>query len=320
MIQVALLSNVKSHRVQRLLSSVQAAVARHSSIRHSTFDDIAALPGLLRDAARDPVDVLAVLGGDGTVQGVLTELLTNSPFAQIPPLLLLSGGMTNMTAADVGPRARPAQALDRLMRRAGSPASLADHTLFRHVLRVASPLGFPVQYGMYFGAAAIVRAIQLCHAKVHTIGLEADIANAATLAGAAFQWIFRGRESTLFQGDRIVISVPGEASWSGNRLLVSITTLDRLILASRPYWNDVGGPVRMTVVDFPPQRFLAAIPKVLYGWPDRRLPAENYHSRSVSSVSLQMTCPFTIDGQLFETDPAAPLEISDGGIVPFIKV
>ncbi len=39
-----------------------------------------------------------------------------------------------------------------------------------------------------------------------------------------------------------------------------------------------------------------------------------------SGVSLQMTCPFTVDGQLFETDPAVPLDISDGGVVRFIKV
>lgn len=78
--------------------------------------------------------------------------------------------------------------------------------------------------------------------------------------------------------------------------------------------------MRMTVVDYPPQRFLSAIPRVLYGWPDRHLPAATYHSRGVSGVSLQMTCPFTVDGQLFETDPAVPLDISDGGVVRFIKV
>jgi hypothetical protein len=320
MIRVALLSNVKSHRVRRLLDSVQAVARCYPPIRHARFEDFAALRDLLRDAAQHPTDVLAVLGGDGTVQGVLTELLTNNPFPEVPPILVLSGGMTNMTARDVGPQGRPADALDRLMRQAGGRETLAGFTVRRHVLRVASPQGSPVQYGMYFGTAAVVRAIQLCHSNVHSIGLEAGCANAATLAGTVFEWIFRRRTSTLFKGDPITLSVPGEPAWSGQRLVVSITTLDRLVLGARPFWNDEDGPVRMTVVDYPPQRFLSAIPRVLYGWPDRHLPAATYHSRGVSGVSLQMTCPFTVDGQLFETDPAVPLDISDGGVVRFIKV
>ena len=320
MIRVALLSNVRSHGVRRLLNDVGAVVDGYPSIRHTTFDDIAALPSLLRDAGRQPVDVVAVLGGDGTVQALLTELLANSPFPEIPPVLVLAGGMTNMTAGDVGPRGNAARALDRCMRRAGSRDALTDVTVCRHVLRVASPRGFSVQYGMYFGTAAIVRAIELCHSKVHAIGLEAGAANAATLAGAVFQWIFRRRESALFRGDPIDILVPGETAWSGQRSLLNVTTLDRLILGARPFWNLADGPLRMTVVDYPPRRFLTAIPRVLYGWPDRRLPPDTYHSRGVERVSLQMTCPFTIDGQLFETDSAVPLNIGDGGIVRFVKV
>ena len=72
----------------------------------------------------------------------MTELLERRPFAELPLLALLSGGMTNMTANDVGLRGRPARALARLIAEARQ-GTLAGRRIERTVdqIQVASTVG-----------------------------------------------------------------------------------------------------------------------------------------------------------------------------------
>ena len=56
----------------------------------------------LKDFARQEVDLLAVNGGDGTIQAVLTALFHHQPFEMQPLLAVLQSGTSSMTARDVG--------------------------------------------------------------------------------------------------------------------------------------------------------------------------------------------------------------------------
>jgi diacylglycerol kinase family enzyme len=68
--------------------------------------------------AKRGVDVLAVSGGDGTLQRTLTELLSANGdiFPQMPIVAPLRAGRTNMSALDIGSDRHPVHALDRLLR------------------------------------------------------------------------------------------------------------------------------------------------------------------------------------------------------------
>ena len=70
-------------------------------IRHDVRTPQEVLEALL-DFARRDVDLLAVNGGDGTVQAVLTSLFLHQPFRIMPLLAVLQAGTTSMTARDVG--------------------------------------------------------------------------------------------------------------------------------------------------------------------------------------------------------------------------
>src|SRR3546814_1330268 len=82
--------------------------------------------GILDSFAADGVDVVAVAGGDGTVQAVLTALYGRRPFRRPPLLAVLPRGTTNMTAADIGlPRRGDKDTLGSLARLlAAAPAEL----------------------------------------------------------------------------------------------------------------------------------------------------------------------------------------------------
>jgi len=57
---------------------------------------------LADQARRDDVDVVVVLGGDGTVNEVVNGLLADGPGPQVPALAVVPGGSTNVFARAVG--------------------------------------------------------------------------------------------------------------------------------------------------------------------------------------------------------------------------
>ena len=70
----------------------------------------------LRAFHAEGVELIAVAGGDGTLQAALTGLLRDLalPAETLPKLLVIGGGTTNMSAADLGTRCQPPVALTRL--------------------------------------------------------------------------------------------------------------------------------------------------------------------------------------------------------------
>ena len=66
----------------------------------------------------------------------------------------------------------------------------------------------------------------------------------------------------------------GDREDRADRGLVLATTLDRLMLWSRPFWNYDGQPIRYTGIAYPPEHLVRSAPKVLYGWRRPNLPPE----------------------------------------------
>jgi diacylglycerol kinase (ATP) len=167
--RIGLISNDRSERNKSGLADLDAAIAARPEVRHLHFDGRRSMTELLRDLGS--IDLLAINGGDGTVQGALTSLLEDRPFDPAPPVAILPRGMANMTAADVGLKGRNAAALERILE-AGRSGDFGGHVLERRILRVDGIRDWPAQCGMSFGAAGIHEAISICKGQVHTLGLK----------------------------------------------------------------------------------------------------------------------------------------------------
>lgn len=319
--RIGVITNPGSQRNKRRLAEMTRLLETAPGARHVVLDSIADVPEILADFARREVAVVAVAGGDGTVQAALTELYNRRPFEHTPLLAVVPRGMTNMIAADVG--LKGLKGLARLLQ--ASPEELARATRQRRILRAENVLNRAAQYGMFFGGAGICRAIDACRSKVHPLKVEADAAAAVTLAGLLGGWLLGRRKETgdadsIFYGDRIGMGFDGGPELTMESLIILATTLDRLILGSRPFWGSDAGHLRFTAIAYPPKGLLRYALRILYGGAQRRLPAESYLSRSVVRVALTMDCPFTLDGEMFQPTPGLPLVLTAADEARFVRL
>ncbi len=319
MLKIGLISNPTSQRNRRGLDEVEAATERARDLVHVVADGAQSLGQILTELARREVGLLVVNGGDGTVQRVLTELLETRPFEHLPPVAILARGMANMTAGDVGLRGRPARALPRLFEAAQSNdlASLVEH---RHVLRVENIRGQPPQRCVFFGAAAISDAIEFCCNRVYTLGLRGNLGMGLTLGGFLLRGLFGHDGKGPIRGRDIAITVDGRPLSRARRLLVLATTLDRLVLGSRPFWGERSRRIRFTSIAHPPVRLIRSAPKVLYGWRRATLPADTYISGGAERLTFGLDSAFTLDGEMFEPEARAPLLVTAPDRVGFVRL
>lgn len=319
MIKVGVITNPRSHRNKRGLTSLTGAIAGYHDVQHEILEDVSHIPDILRDFSRREIGLLAMVGGDGTVQATLTALFGEGTFETPPALAVLPGGRTNMIAADVGVRARRDQEMRRLLELAGH-GDLANSVVERRIVRIDNVRDSGTQFGMFFGAAGICRAIQSCRRKYHSNGVNSDVASALTLAGSVFRLLSgRGGEDDICRADDIGIAVDNEESVSHPCLLLLATTLERLLLKTRPFWTETPGPLHFSYIAYPPRRLGLYVPRLLYGGARRKLPEKSYFSRDATSVRLGLNEPFTLDGEFFEAEPGREIVLSSDNKVRFLQ-
>jgi diacylglycerol kinase (ATP) len=272
----------------------------------------------LRGFARDGVETVLVISGDGTVQAVLTALFRDGCFETLPRLAVLAAGSTNMIAGDVGVGGGRRRRLRHVLRWArGEPS---DATVVRRsVLRVtARPTAAPV-FGMFFGAAGIVQGIDFWRRRVHARGLRGEAGAGVALARLLLSFVM-GRRGLLTPVP-VTIELDGGPAREADRLAVLVSTLDRLVLGLRPYWDSAPGPLHYTAIDDRPRHLLRALPSLLRGQASRlATPTDGYTSRNVTEIRLTFDGGFTVDGELFTAErQAGPVVLQHAGTVTFVR-
>jgi diacylglycerol kinase (ATP) len=316
MLKIGVVSNPDSQRNRRGLDDLRAGL---SGFIHCEIDGSRSLAGILTELASQEVGLLVVNGGDGTVQRVLTELLEARPFERPPLLAILPRGMANMTAGDVGLCGGAAADLLRRLGGVARTGEIERHVMMRRILRVENIRDAAPQRCMFFGAAAIYDAIQFCCEKIYARGLKGNLGMSLTLVGLLLRGLIDGGNGP-FRPHDIAVAIDDDTMLRAQRLLVLATTLDRLILRSRPFWAEGDGGIRFTSIAHPPVRLIRSAPKVLYGWQRETLPRDTYLSRSAERLVIQLDSPFTLDGELFEPQPERPLVMTARDSVAFVRL
>ena len=122
----------------------------------------------------------------------------------------------------------------------------------------------------------------------------------ATLLAVLGRALTRGVDAIGLGGQTIGVAVDGGPLDAKPRALVLATTLDRLVLGSRPFWGTGEAPIHFTVFDHPARGLLRHARTILYGGRERCLPDPPYRSRGATRVELRLDGPFTIDGDSME--------------------
>jgi hypothetical protein len=316
------LTNPDSRRNRRHAEAVRDLVAAHPGVLYREGRDALELDSAVRAMMQDGVEILAVNGGDGTVQSVLSTLLGNATVENLPALVLLRGGTTNMNADDVGPRGSVLPALRRTL---GMSASDAAARCRRPILRVTANGGALLKHGMFFGAGAIVDGIEYCHRKVHSRGFKDGVAPAICTLRVLYA-MARGDETLAAPVSMRISPSPKpewlrEGDWEAEQLVVLATTLERLFLGLRPYWGPARGPFHFTALRARPARPWRVMPPLFWGRPGPlATPGNGYVSGKFDTVQIEMEGSITLDGEIYPvTRTAGPVHLSVGGWVTFLS-
>jgi diacylglycerol kinase (ATP) len=300
------------------LGDIRSLIRDYPQVVHCDVQTPGDVLAGLKDFARQEVDLLAVNGGDGTVQAVLTALFHHQPFGRHPLLAVLQSGTSSMTARDVGITGSRVKSLKKLFKWAASGDG-NPQVIQRPVLQVTAP-GHQTRYGMFFGASAIYQGIQYFHRNLNTIGLRGEVGPGLIIL--RFLWAAARRRSDFIPPVPVAVSVDDNPPQQFDSLVVLVSTLKRLFFGFYPHWGNESGPLHYTAVRAQPRYLLRALPSILRG---RIGPygtrANGFFSHNAHEIKLYLDSGFTLDGQLYLPETRRePTVVRYGGTASFFRI
>ena len=141
--------------------------------------------------AHNQVNLVVVIGGDGTIQATVDVLFNYQPFPEMPLLAVIPAGTANMIAGDVGLGKYEEATLEHLLALMASSVPAVGF-VNRSILRIRLPSGQRPIHGMFFGAGAIYHGTQMGRETKQTIGRLGEWGAGLILAKFLLGWP-RGR-------------------------------------------------------------------------------------------------------------------------------
>lgn len=303
--RLAVLCNPASGRVRRNAERVREAAKKAAGGAYLEATGPDELAEATRSLAGSGVP-LCVIGGDGTLQAVLTELEASVPHADWPVLSVITGGSTNMSAKDLGVTGSMLRQLEALNRfGAGGQGQLVR----RSVVRVRGSHG-ETRCGMCFGAGAVGAGIDFFQRRLYHKGIHETHTSSLSIAWVLVS-ILGGGEKGRDMLQAIDWDADGATGSADDVALCLVSSLDRLLLGSTPYWGSSDEPLHFTVVRRSARPFWRGLPRLARGAPSSGMTERNgWYSRDAREVSLHFTGPYAIDGEVYEADTeAGPVRI-----------
>lgn len=311
-----LVVNPLSFRAARGLAEQAQAVAKAQGAEVVVVDGPAALTAAVDAILARRQQHVMVLAGDGTVRAVIDQLASLPTGAWMPDLLVLPGGRTNLTAADLVPGASALTSLKRGL------AAVADQRWDAAVVERAtlcieqSPA--PARYGLWVGAALIDGAIRRTHD--HRIGgngalRTGHLSTAISLLRLGFLAL-RGRSGLSCPELQVDAGAVGRLQGPVS-LLLATTLLHRRGLFD-PYATRADGGMRLTAVSRHATGFYRLLPRLLTGRFSRSMDlGHGFLSGGCAQAEITGLAGYSLDGEAYDTDPARPVVIRRGPSLRF---
>ena len=242
--------------------------------------------------------LVVILGGDGTLQGLLSERYRADGLQYLPPLMMLGGGRTNLIAANQN--GASGDVFSRLKRVLAAP-------LHKQQLRacdtfVLSGEDLESEVGLFMAGAMIDEVIRdLHHYRDGHRGRWRDGAVATSLwmtrRLAAASW-----RSRPFTTPEMTVRAEMLGQLQGGMRLLILSTLARMGPNISPWASRGVGALRLLSVRAGARRFWSHLPGLLQGrFHESQDPASGYLSGRSNQVRFEGLHRFCIDGQEFES-------------------
>ena len=235
-------------------------------------------PDLIRDA-----DLLAIVGGDGTVQKTISQLLRQMTPEELPPVAVLPYGTTNMTSLDLN-TSRTRRGVLKKLNECINTKSVP--TQDRAMVRIEA--ADDIHHGFFFGMGVIATLVEDWNDK----RAEAAISNQLRSVWAFLNGLRSTTSSTDIELDHESMSVYG----------LLATTMNRLLFGARPFWGPrAANQLKVTWVASGTPGLLRHAPALLRG--SAALEKQpGFESTCRESFSLRLQGPYVLDGELFHSD------------------
>jgi hypothetical protein len=319
--RIALLSNPRSTGNLAQLPRIREFCADHPDVFHYEVEHADQIGHAMEVIARVRPKVLAINGGDGTVQAALTELHNGGHFGDNPPpVAVLPSGKTNLIAIDLGARGDPIEALKTLIEVA--QGDLKPYVVARELiaLRHGEEGGMPV-IGMFLGGAGLAETMLYCRDKIYPLGLPNSIAHVLTALAAVAKVLLRAKAKFLPPDPQPVqISFRDEDSEiSGRFSLLAVTTLERLLL-SFDMGERRGGPLKLLAIEEHPSSLLRALAASILGKLGHAS-VPGVHFQEAHAITIEgESSDVILDGETFRATSGRPIHLRPAQPLSFVKL
>jgi len=317
-----LLSNPKSTGNLAQLPRIREYCAEHPDVFHYEVEHVSQIGEAMKSIARIRPRVLAINGGDGTVQAALTELYNGGHFGDsAPPVAVLPSGKTNLIALDLGARGDPIATLQRLIDLARAD-DLARFTVARELiaLRQVGDEDRPI-IGMFLGGAGLADTMLYCRDKIYPLGLPNGIAHGITAIALLMKLLLRIKANFLPPDPQpLSVSMTDE----GNRLngrfsLLAVTTLEKLLLSSE-LGGRREGVLKLLAVEERPMSILRGLAASVAGKLGREK-VQGVHFEEADEITIEgENSNVILDGETFRAERGFPINLKPAQPLAFVKL
>lgn len=294
--------------IRQVLTKIPRASIHEATNSHE-FE--ASMDSLLQDE----IDLLVIVGGDGTIHAVLSNLFATLQPGKWPVLMLVPGGTTNMTSLGLGVHGKPEQVLQRLCDYLLKPS--IPVLMMHPVLRIEQT-GSKKIHGMFFAVGLVARGVKFSRSSVKQLGITGGIFTILIMLRSLAGMIL-GRHQTEWGPVELAMSTANGTTGKSHYLFALVSTMDCLLLGIRPYWGKAQAPLHVTMVDQHRKHLWRSLWPLLSGRGNRLKEQDGYHSHNVNTLELLMDDEYIVDGEMYQASSLnGPLRISATDPVTFL--
>jgi hypothetical protein len=319
---IAVISNPLSDGNKTRRGRVRDFCATRPEVVHFNIAEHGDLDAALDQIAASDFRAIAINGGDGTVQGVLTRLFgRDAPARSVPPIAVLPSGRTNLIAKDLGATGDPIAALERLI--ALTAHDVRGHIVKRDLIALDTGRGTSAM-GMFFAAGALADTLLYCRHKLyplkfHRLKMPNWLAHLLTVIAGLVSVLTNSTSRFLPPMPREACVTIGGRALRGKFQVLMVSTLEALVLTGRlaPPRDGSLGLVAME------RRRLTVFRSVFAGFVGKigYKPIPGLHFEAGDEILLGTELPDAImDGESFHAAPGHGIHLRVGPSVRFIDL
>ena len=317
--RIALLSNPRSTGNIAQLPRIREYCADHPDVFHYEVEHASQIGEAMRTIAQVRPCVLAVNGGDGTVQAALTELYNGGHFeGEKPPVAVLPSGKTNLIALDLGARGDPVEALEKLIDLARG--DLKSATVARELIALQQGNDERPVIGMFLGGAGLADVMLYCRDKIYPLGLPNGIAHA--LAGMALMVrLLLGIDASFLppRPPMLKVSTKDQSRLHGRFSVLGVTTLEKLLLSGE-LGGKAHGSLKLVAVEEKPSSVMRALFSAVVGKLGRTK-VRGVHFEEADEITIEgESSKLILDGETFSADSNNPIRLRPAAPLAFVKL